>query len=266
MRLFATARLRDDRSLDAAVRARLAETARRHPRGYGLWTWKPTVIGLTLAGVPDGDVVVYCDAGCSLNPEGRTRMVEYLARAAAHPSGVLAFALDGTVGEWTKRATLSAFCCDTPAIRSRPMVSATCLVLRNSAPVRDLVAAWAAGMADLALVDGPAEMTQGMDVGFLARRRASGVSRSSARPEHLHTSRSRPRYRNDSRRDLVARRVGGTTAVSDSCPPLAAAAPLAAVVDAARSLAPLVTCSAGHGWRDHRGGRKGLEQSPGIGR
>jgi hypothetical protein len=153
MRLFATARLRDDRSLDAAVRARLAETARRHPRGYGLWTWKPTVIGLTLAGVPDGDVVVYCDAGCSLNPEGRTRMVEYLARAAAHPSGVLAFALDGTVGEWTKRATLSAFCCDTPAIRSRPMVSATCLVLRNSAPVRDLVAAWAAGMADLALVD-----------------------------------------------------------------------------------------------------------------
>ncbi|MFM1904999.1 MAG: hypothetical protein RLZZ440_2899 [Planctomycetota bacterium] len=153
MGLFASVRLLDDRAFDAATRARLAAASRLHPRGYGLWTWKPAVIGRALTSVPEGDLVVYCDAGCSLNAEGRPRLAEYLALAAGHPSAALAFALDGTVGEWTKRAALAAFDRDRPEVRSLPMISATCLVLRNSAAVRDLVAAWAAGMADLTLVD-----------------------------------------------------------------------------------------------------------------
>lgn len=150
---FASVWLLDERSLDPGFRARHAETVRRRPRGYGLWTWKPHVIGGVLETVSDGDMVVYCDAGCSLNREGRDRLEEYLTLAATQPSGLLAFQLDGTVGEWTKRKALAAFGCDTASARSLPMVSATCLVLRNCSPVRDLLTAWATRMADLALVD-----------------------------------------------------------------------------------------------------------------
>jgi len=111
------------------------------------------VIAGVLASVPAGESIVYCDAGCSLNAEGRSRLEAYLTLAADHPAGVLCFALDGTVGAWTKRRTLAAFGCDTAAARGQPMISATCLVLQNRAVVRDLVAEWAARMGDLPLVD-----------------------------------------------------------------------------------------------------------------
>lgn len=143
----------DERALPGGFRQRHAETVRHRPRGYGLWTWKPHVIGGVLDAVPAGDVVVYCDAGCSLNPEGRDRLDEYLDMAVRDPAGVLTFQLDGTVGEWTKRRALTAFGCDTTEARGRPMISATCLVLRNCPAVRDLMAAWATRMADLPLVD-----------------------------------------------------------------------------------------------------------------
>ena len=35
-------------------------------RGGGLWSWKPDVILTTLNNLEDGDILVYCDAGCSL--------------------------------------------------------------------------------------------------------------------------------------------------------------------------------------------------------
>lgn len=150
---FASVHTLDERALGADYLRQHAETIRRHPRGYGLWTWKPHVIARSLDTLPDGDMLLYCDAGCSLNAEGRVRLEEYLLLAAGHPAGVLAFVLDGTVGEWTKRHTLAALECDTAGHRRRPMISATCLVLRGGPTARDLVAEWAARMAELDIVD-----------------------------------------------------------------------------------------------------------------
>lgn len=150
---FASVHTLDERALDPDYLRQHAETIRRHPRGYGLWTWKPHVIARSLDVLPDGDMLLYCDAGCSLNAEGRDRLEEYLALAAGHPAGVLAFGLNGTVGEWTKRHTLEALGCDTAEHRRRPMISATCLVLLVGPAARDLVAEWAARMAKLEIVD-----------------------------------------------------------------------------------------------------------------
>lgn len=35
-------------------------------RGGGLWSWKPDVINHTMQNAKDGDIIVYCDSGCSL--------------------------------------------------------------------------------------------------------------------------------------------------------------------------------------------------------
>jgi hypothetical protein len=129
-----------------------AGTVRRHRRGYGFWTWKPYVLRRILAEIPAGDALVYCDAGCSLNVEGVPRLDAYADLAAAHPSQVLAFALDQTVGAWTKRAALVA--AEAPdETRARPMVSATALVVRASAAGTDLLREWERRMADLRIVD-----------------------------------------------------------------------------------------------------------------
>ncbi len=150
---FAGVRTLDERALSASYWLEHADTVRRHPRGYGLWTWKPHVIAEVLAELQPGELLVYCDAGCSLNAEGAPRLEEYLNLAADHPAGLLAFSLDGQAREWIKRQTLSAFGCDTAEFCSRPMIMAGVLVLRSGPVVRDFVTEWAARMADLSLVD-----------------------------------------------------------------------------------------------------------------
>jgi len=143
----------DDRGLGPDYWRVHADTVRRHRRGFGLWTWKPYVVRRSLESLADGELLVYCDAGCSVNAEGRSRLEEYLTMAADDPSGVLAFAIDGTVGAWTKRAALAACGVDTPGIRAREMVMATCFVMRAGPATRDLVREWEQRMADLTLVD-----------------------------------------------------------------------------------------------------------------
>lgn len=143
----------DDRGLGPDFWKRYAGTVRRHQRGFGLWTWKPYLVRRSLTDLPKGELLVYCDVGCSLNPEGRTRLDEYLAMAADDPSGALAFSLDGTVGEWTKRAALAAFGADVPGMRQREMITATCFVLRSDAATLDLVHEWERRMNDVRIVD-----------------------------------------------------------------------------------------------------------------
>jgi hypothetical protein len=143
----------DDRGLGADYWRVHAETVRRHRRGFGLWTWKPYVVRRSLESLPGGDVLFYSDAGCSLNPEGRSRLEEYAGMAADDPAGVLAFTLTGKVGEWTKRAALAAFDADSPSMRQREMVMATCFVMRAGPDALDLVREWEQRMADLPLID-----------------------------------------------------------------------------------------------------------------
>jgi hypothetical protein len=150
---FASIRTPDDRWLGADYWRVHADTVRRHRRGFGLWTWKPYVVRRSLEALPEGDVLVYSDAGCSLNPEGRSRLEEYVALVAEDRAGVLAFSLDGKVGEWTKRAALAAFDVDTPSMRQRQMVMATCFVMRVGPATLDLVREWEDRMADVRIVD-----------------------------------------------------------------------------------------------------------------
>lgn len=38
----------------------------KEPRGGGLWSWKPDVIWSTMQNAGDGDIIVYCDSGCTV--------------------------------------------------------------------------------------------------------------------------------------------------------------------------------------------------------
>jgi hypothetical protein len=153
MKRFTSIHAVDERWLAPEYWQQHGETVRRHRRGFGLWTWKPYAIRRHLEQLPAGDMLVYCDAGCSLNAEGRPRLDEYFAIAAGHPTGVLAFTLDGRVGQWTKRATLVAFNADDSAMRAREMVAATALVFRVAPETLDLVREWETRMRNVSLID-----------------------------------------------------------------------------------------------------------------
>ncbi len=49
-----------------------------NPRGYGYWLWKPYIIKKTLNSMEDGDILLYADSGCELNPKGISKFNEYI--------------------------------------------------------------------------------------------------------------------------------------------------------------------------------------------
>ena len=77
--------------------------ASRFPdRGFGFWQWKSYLIRQQLEKMDEGDVILYCDAGCSFNIDGRKRFEDYINIVTEHPSGVLLFDQGMNVREWTK--------------------------------------------------------------------------------------------------------------------------------------------------------------------
>lgn len=71
-------------------------------RGFGYWIWKPTIILETLARAAPDDVVVYLDAGFTLNPAGHRRFTEYLEVTRDSTYGMLSFQNIFTEAHWTK--------------------------------------------------------------------------------------------------------------------------------------------------------------------
>lgn len=61
------------------------------PLGGGYWLWKPYVINQRLREIPDGDFLVYLDAGCTINKSGKQRFLQYLGMLENPDVGVLSF-------------------------------------------------------------------------------------------------------------------------------------------------------------------------------
>jgi hypothetical protein len=76
---------------------------RDNPRGYGYWIWKPHLIYSALKMIPQGSSLLYADGGCSLNPEGKRRLVIY-EFLAGKGNGIFAFHIRGNHSQfaWTK--------------------------------------------------------------------------------------------------------------------------------------------------------------------
>lgn len=66
-----------------------------HSRGGGYWLWKAYFLKKTFEKMNDGDICIYADAGCHLNPEGKLRLQEYINMINEHESGMLSFELIG---------------------------------------------------------------------------------------------------------------------------------------------------------------------------
>jgi hypothetical protein len=56
----------------------------KNKRGYGYWIWKPQVIIQTLEKMKEGDILVYSDAGCSINKQNMHKLKEYVKVVNIH--------------------------------------------------------------------------------------------------------------------------------------------------------------------------------------
>ena len=148
------------------------DLVRTHPRrGFGFWSWKPYLIHRQLASLPAGDILMYVDAGCSLNPEGRARLGGYVERTLR--SGCFVFEAGHAIGPYTKRGLLQALGADDTSSRALPMLQASCLFAVARSDIIDLARCWYETMQVRALVDdspSPDELP-----GFVAHRHDQSV-------------------------------------------------------------------------------------------
>ena len=81
------------------------------PKGGGYWTWKPYIIADMLSKLNDGDMLVYADAGCTLQPAGVPRLKEYTNMISEDSrNSVLVMRLrDQQSKKWTTNAVLEYF-------------------------------------------------------------------------------------------------------------------------------------------------------------
>jgi hypothetical protein len=60
-------------------------------RGGGFWIWKLDILQQAFLAGNDGDIIVYCDAGCHINESGANRFKEYLDILQDSEHGMLSF-------------------------------------------------------------------------------------------------------------------------------------------------------------------------------
>jgi hypothetical protein len=96
------ARLLTERDLDPSFVQIAASKWGKLDRGFGYYFWKPQVILQELSRLQPGEIMLYLDAGCHLNPGGKKRMADYLRWTSRSDSGILAFQYRPSAGSELK--------------------------------------------------------------------------------------------------------------------------------------------------------------------
>ena len=120
-------------------------------RGFGYWIWKPVVILEALDRAESEDIVVYLDAGFTLNPAGRRRFDEYLEITRDSAFGMLSFQNVFAEAHWTKADLAQRLGLGTGHLHMKTsQLGSGFVMLRPTPENRELVRAW----KEIAVEDG----------------------------------------------------------------------------------------------------------------
>ena len=140
---FSSVSILDETDLEPEFRVRHKSVLEPEVKGYGYWCWKPQVIAQRLATLPEGEILVYMDAGSHLNPRGRKMWKKYISICRSSVTGVLAFQTDLLEKNWTKSDVFHYFnVIHRPEILERGQVGGGLIFIQNSAFAREFVEQW----------------------------------------------------------------------------------------------------------------------------
>jgi len=70
-------------------------------RGGGFWLWKPYIILQKLNELKENDILIYLDAGCTININGKKRFNEYIDVLMQNKKSIISFQLPYIEDDWT---------------------------------------------------------------------------------------------------------------------------------------------------------------------
>lgn len=102
-------------------------------RGAGYWIWKFQIIKQTLNLMNDNDILIYADAGCSINPHGKNRFHEYITLLNKSDYGFLSFQSTHPENNFTTQQLFNYFNIPTNSnITTSGQYIATCLFIKKN--------------------------------------------------------------------------------------------------------------------------------------
>lgn len=107
-------------------------------RGGGLWSWKPDIIYTTMQKHQNGDILVYCDAGCTLYPSKEWK--RYWQKLEKYD--IIAQRIYQRTDKWTRREIITHFKENGISWLSLCQFQATVIIFKVSDFTRQFVREW----------------------------------------------------------------------------------------------------------------------------
>lgn len=104
------------------------QTLLNYPKGGGYYIWKPYLIKKILDNLPDGDILIYCDAGSMINIAAKECMDEYINVLVKSATGSIAFELPHLEIEYTKKEVFDYFNTPLNIINSAQLIGGILLI------------------------------------------------------------------------------------------------------------------------------------------
>ena len=112
-----------------------------NPRGYGYWIWKSYLIKQTLAKIPNGDILLYLDAGCELNPYAKQRFFELVNKT--FDKKIIGTHASSTDITYTKQDTIHVLgMTDKPSLLKKNHMQAGYLMMVKCPEIVNLIDTW----------------------------------------------------------------------------------------------------------------------------
>ena len=139
---FDTKTLYGPESLDLDFQNKFKDILVR-PRGGGYWIWKPYIINKHLGRIKDNDILIYLDAGCSINPNGIDRFKEYIEMLNNSDHGCISFQLGTNENLWTNKEIFDYLNVDINGdIANSSQIMATIIILKKNTNSINIVDLW----------------------------------------------------------------------------------------------------------------------------
>lgn len=106
--------------------------------------WKSYIVKKEIDYLNEGDIIVYADAGCSINPLGKRRFEEYINAVEQTPSGLLVFSQSNLTEKHYTKADLFEYTntINNKKITDTPQIWAGAFIIRKCSKSLDFVNKW----------------------------------------------------------------------------------------------------------------------------
>ncbi len=114
-------------------------------RGFGYWCWKPQVILQTFRKMEEGDILIYCDAGVHINPNGKKRLLNYVNSTIASSKGMTFFIMNNSSPkQWIKKDAMAFFGYDENKdfIATNAIIAGTSIILMKCSDSYEIIEQW----------------------------------------------------------------------------------------------------------------------------